>query len=60
MATDEKSFITQFYGEEACGHQKTAANDKYCVLCLGDYETTEEWIQCPICKVWFHGNCFFD
>ena len=23
-------------------------------------EKTEEWLQCPIRKVWFHSNCFFD
>ena len=60
MAADEKPFLTQFYGEGGCGHQKIAADDNHCGSCLGDYETTEEWLQCPICKVWFHSNCFFD
>ena len=42
MATDKKPFFTQFYGEEACGHQKIAADDNHCGSCLGDYEPTEE------------------
>ena len=29
MATDEKPFFTQFYGEGACGHQKIAADDNH-------------------------------
>ena len=59
MATDEKPFFTQFYGEEACGHQKTAADDNHRYSCHEDYEPTEEWPQCSICKVWSHSNCFF-
>ena len=60
MATDEKSFFTKFYGEGACGHQKIAADDNHCGSCLGDHEPTEEWLQCPICRIWFHSDCFYD
>ena len=35
-------------GWGACGHQKIVANDNHCGSCLGDYEPTEEWLQCPI------------
>ena len=59
-ATDEKPFFTQFYGEGGCGHQKIAADDNHFGSCLGDYEPTEEWLQHPRYKVWFHSNCFFD
>ena len=51
MATDEKPFFTKFCGKGACGRQKIAVNDNHCGSCLGDYEATEEWLQCPICKV---------
>ena len=37
-----------------------AAYDNHCGSCLGDYEPTDEWLQCLICKVCFHSNCFFD
>ena len=47
MGTDEKSFCTQFYGEGACDHQKIVADDNHCGSCLGDYEPTKEWLQCP-------------
>ena len=50
-----------FMGKEAaCGHQKIAYQDNHCGSRLGDYEPTEEWLQCQVCKVWFHSNCFFD
>ena len=60
MATDRKPFFTQFFGEGACGNKKIAVDDNLCGSCLGDYEPTEEWLQYPKCKVWFHSNCFFD
>ena len=60
MATEEKDFFTQFYGEGACGHHKIAAADNHFGSCLWDYEPTEEFLQCPICKVWSHSNCFLD
>ena len=60
MATNEKPFFTQFYEEGACGHQKIAADDNHCGSCLGEYEPTEKWLQCPRCKVWFRSNCFSD
>ena len=60
MATDEKSFFIQFYGQGSRGHQKITAYDDHCGSCLGDYKPTEKWLQCPRCKVWFHSNCFFD
>ena len=60
MTTDTKPFFTQFYEEEACGHQKIAADDNDCGYCLGEYQAAEEWLQCPICQLWFHNNCFCD
>ena len=43
MATIEKPFFKQFYGEETCSHQKIAADDKQCGSCLEDHlPTTEE------------------
>ena len=51
MATDEKPFFTKFCGKGACGRQKIAVNDALEMSCLGDYEPTEEWLQCPMCKV---------
>ena len=60
MATYEKAFFTKFYREGACDHQKIAADDNHCASYLGDYEPNEEWLQCPICKVWFYSSCFLD
>ena len=60
MATDTKPFFTQFYEEGACGHQKIAAGDNHCRYCLGEYQAAEEWLQCPICQLWFHNNGFYD
>ena len=53
MATNEKPFFTQLYGEGACGLQKITADDNHCGSCHGNYEPTEEWFQCLICKPWF-------
>ena len=53
-----KSLSSHNFIKGACGHQKIAADDNHCGSCLGDYEATKEWLQCPICKVWFHSNCF--
>ena len=60
MATDTKPFFTQFYEDGACGHQKIGADDNHCGYCLGEYQEAEEWLQCPICELWFHNNCFYD
>ena len=60
MATDTKPFFTQFYEEGACGHQRIAADDNHCEYCLGEYQAAEEWLQCSICQLWFHNNCFYD
>ena len=51
MATNEKAFSIQFYGQGAWGHQKIAAVDNHSGSCIGDYQRTEEWLQCPRCKV---------
>ena len=60
MATNEKLFFTQFYAEGAFDYQEIAADDNHFGLWLGNYEPTEEWLQCTRCKVWFHRYCFFD
>ena len=36
------------------------ADHNHCGSWLGEYEPIEEWLQCPICNVWFRNNCFFD
>ena len=54
------TFFHKILCEGACGHQEIAADCNHCGSCLGDYEPTEEWLQYPRCKVWFHSNCFFD
>ena len=60
MATNEKPFFAQFYVEGVGSHQKIAADCNHYGSCLGDYESNEEYLQCPVCKVWFHNNCFFN
>ena len=60
MTTNEKPFFAQFYVEGVGGHQKIAADYNHYGSCLGDYEPNEEYLQCPVCKVWFHSNCFFN
>ena len=59
MSTDKKSFFTQYYPEGACWYEQISSDNSHCRSCLGDYETNEEWSQCPTCRVWFHSYCFY-
>lgn len=51
---------TRNYKEGACGHPKNVSDENHCVGCLSEYVVNEEWLQCPICKIWFHSNCFYE
>ena len=59
MSTNKKPFSTQYYGEGTCGHEEISTDDSHCGSCLGDYQTNEEWLQWPICHVWFRNDCFY-
>ena len=59
MSTDKMSFFTQCYGEGACGHEQISTDNSHCGSCLGDYQTNEEWLHCPICHIRFHTGCFY-
>ena len=60
MLTNKEPFFTQCYGEGACGHEQISTGNSHCGSCLGDYQTNEEWLQCLICRVWFHNDCFYN
>ena len=60
MSTDKKPFFTQYYGEEACGDEQISTDGTHCGSCLDDYQTNGEWLQYPICHVWFHNSCFYN
>ena len=59
LGTNNEPFFTQFYGRGACGHQNNALGGNHCGLCGKEYMSNEEWLQCPICKVWFDRECFY-
>ena len=59
LATDTKPFFTKYYGQyTTCGDKRNSIDDSHCSFCLADYKSSEEWLQCPICMVWFHNDCF--
>ena len=38
--------------------KKSSKEDYYCPLCTEKYgDTTEVWIECSICKSWWHEAC---
>lgn len=62
LSNDETPFFTQFYGNklDICGHRKEEIDENTCAHCSQKYGDNElkEWLQCPICKNWFHEDCF--
>lgn len=59
-ASDTDPYFTQFYGEGACGHPENGTNDNHCGYCEAGYVLGEEWLQCPMCAIWFHKDCFYE
>ena len=52
---EERDIDIYMYGEyTAFGHKSNSIDDSHCGLCLTNYKSTEERLQCPICMVWFH------
>ena len=58
LSSDEKPHFTQWYGKE-CGHLESNVDDNTCCYCRRKYRINEEWMECPICKKWFHEQCFY-
>ena len=59
LTNDSEPYFTQFYGQGGCGHQNNALGENPCRSCGKDYLPNEEWLQCPICKVWLDRQCFY-
>ena len=64
-SNESQPYFTQYYRNECdpvvCGHEE----DKYvdvntCAHYSGRYGDPDmlEWLQCPICLIWFHEQCF--
>ena len=55
---------TQFYRKNddpaVCGHPDKNVDANTCGYCTKEYgpEETEEWLECPACRRWFHESCF--
>ena len=60
LATDKKPFFLKTITKHAsCEYkQHNSIDNSHCGFCLANYKSTEEWLQCPICMVWFHNDCF--
>ena len=64
LSSDEIPHFTQYYRKDSdpfvCGHHNSDIDENTCGHCLSKYggNDTEEWLCCPICKLWFHENCF--
>ena len=58
LSSDEEPHFTQWYGKE-CDHAENDVDENTCCYCKGRYGRNEEWIECPICKKWFHEHCFY-
>ena len=65
IASDEEPFHVQFYRKEdqplVCGHPEIEyKDDNLCSRCVRKYVTndTQDWLECPVCKLWFHERCF--
>ena len=55
MATDEKPFFAQFYGEEACGPLLIITIVVHALETMNRLKNSTQYV-----RVWFHTNCFFD
>ena len=58
LSSDAEPHFTQWYGRE-CAHAESDAGENTCSYCNENYRRFEEWIECPICKQWFHEHCFY-
>ena len=62
-AADEGPFYTQWYsrvGGLICGHKDSNAYENQCAECRKNYfEDETDWLECPVCKKWFHETCFY-
>ena len=62
-AADEEPLYTQWYskvGGLICGHGESNAHGNQCAECGKRYcEDGTEWLECPVCKKWFHETCFY-
>ena len=63
LASDEKPFFTQYYRKECdpevCGHDGLdGADENRCGKC-GEAENGLNWLCCPLCRMWFHEDCFY-
>ena len=62
-AADEEPFFTQWYsraGGLICGHKYSNVHDNQCAEFRKNYfEDETEWLECPVCKNWFHETWFY-
>ena len=62
-AVDQEPFHTQWYCKTGivCSHDESNKSDNECSKC-GEYYQKDgsEWLQCPVCKKWFHETCFYE
>ena len=59
---DQEAFHIQWYkraSDTVCGHEKSNKGDSKCST-YGEWyiEDRRKWLQCPICKQWFHETFF--
>ena len=62
-AADEGPFYTQWYRRVRgliCGHKDSNAHENQCAeYRKNNFEDGTEWLECPVCKKWFHETCFY-
>ena len=62
-AADEGPFYIQWYsrvGGLVYGHKDSDDHENECAECLkNSFEDEIEWLECPVCKKWFHVRCFY-
>ena len=63
LTSDEKPFFTQYYRKECdpevCGHDGLDGADENCCGKCGEAENGLNWLCCPLCRMWFHEDCFY-
>ena len=59
LSSKNEPHFQQWYGL-TCGHKENEVDDNTCSYCLKKYHKGEEWMECPVCRKWFHENCFYD